>query len=306
MGIGAVFALISPVIATPWDDLSGEQLEQQLQTKFAEGKYSSKGADSCLMCHQKDAKVMALFDSVHGRLDSSKSPMAGLQCEACHGPLGQHNRGGKEPMIDFGPDSKLSAASQNSVCLGCHKQAETQDWHSSIHNLEQVTCVSCHEIHSAKDAVLDKQQVNQVCSECHREQEADMHKRSSHPLHSSQMTCTDCHNPHGSSNRGALKQVTVNDTCYQCHADKRGPLLWEHAPVSEDCTTCHDPHGSVNEHLLTQKAPQLCQQCHVDDGHSSRVVPEQGVDAFGGGRSCLNCHSQIHGSNHPAGSNFSR
>ncbi|WP_252346028.1 hypothetical protein, partial [Shewanella indica] len=29
--------------------------------------------------------------------------MAGLQCEACHGPMGKHNRGGKEPMISFGP-----------------------------------------------------------------------------------------------------------------------------------------------------------------------------------------------------------
>ncbi|KFZ37627.1 cystathionine beta-synthase [Shewanella mangrovi] len=306
LGIGGFLSSIYPVIATPWDDLSSEQLEQQLQTKFTEGNYSSKGADTCLMCHKKDAKVMALFDSVHGSLNSSKSPMAGLQCEACHGPLGQHNRGGKEPMIDFGHDSKLSAESQNSVCLGCHQQGKTQDWHSSMHNLEQVKCVACHQIHSAEDPALNPRKVNTVCSECHRQQQADMHKRSAHPLLDNQMSCINCHNPHGSSSPNALTQATANDTCFQCHADKRGPFLWEHAPVTEDCSICHDAHGSVNEHLLKQKAPQLCQQCHVDDGHASRVVAEPGVDAFGGGRSCLNCHSQIHGSNHPAGSNFSR
>lgn len=51
---------------------------------------------------------MDLFKGVHGAIDSSKSPMAGLQCEACHGPMGKHNRGGNEPVIAFGPDSTLS------------------------------------------------------------------------------------------------------------------------------------------------------------------------------------------------------
>ena len=36
----------------------------------------------------------------------------------------------------------------------------------------------------------------------------------------------------------------LNDTCYDCHAEFRGPYLWEHAPVPEDCSNCHDPHGS--------------------------------------------------------------
>ena len=35
--------------------------------------------------------------------------------------------------------------------------------------------------------------------------------------------------------QAALKKDTVNDTCYTCHADQRGPFLWEHQPVSEDC-----------------------------------------------------------------------
>jgi len=104
------------VQAAPWDLLEPQQLEQTLTEKFAEGKYSTKGADSCLMCHKKSPKVMALFDGVHGDLNSSQSPMAGMQCEACHGPQGKHNRGGKEPMISFGSGSKLPAQSQNSVC----------------------------------------------------------------------------------------------------------------------------------------------------------------------------------------------
>lgn len=122
-----IFLILSPSVIA--QDISsnhqtGEQLEKILTDKFAEGKYSAKGADSCLMCHRKNTTVMAIFDGVHGDINNSKSPMAGLQCEACHGPIGEHNKGGKEPMITFGRDSQLPAPSQNTVCLGCHQNTE--------------------------------------------------------------------------------------------------------------------------------------------------------------------------------------
>ncbi|WP_371998062.1 MULTISPECIES: DmsE family decaheme c-type cytochrome [unclassified Shewanella] len=292
--------------AAPWDDMTGEQVSQKLVEKFAEGKYSPKGADSCLMCHQRTEGVTDIFKGAHGDLTSKDSPMAGLQCEACHGPQGNHNRGGKEPMIQFGKDSKLDAPTQNTVCQGCHNDPEQMAWHSSTHNLEEIACADCHVVHAAKDPALDELTVNDTCTSCHTREKADMNKRSAHPMKWDQMTCIDCHSPHGSMSESALNKPTVNDTCYSCHAEKRGPMLWEHAPVTENCVTCHNPHGSVNEGMLNNRAPQLCQQCHADDGHASRVVLQPGMDAFGGGKSCLNCHSQIHGSNHPAGSLLQR
>ncbi len=292
--------------AVPWGQLTTELLTQKLETKYSEGKYSKKGADTCLMCHKKNNTVMALFEGVHGQEAQANSPMRGLQCEACHGPLGKHNKGGKEPMIAFGKGSKLDAVSRSSVCLGCHNDPQQMAWHSSSHNLDEVACSDCHQIHIAKDPILDPQNVNDTCTSCHPQKKADMNKRSSHPLKWDHMTCIDCHNPHGSMGESALNQVTVNDTCFSCHAEKRGPFLWEHAPATENCVSCHNPHGGVNESLLSSRAPHLCQQCHMDDGHASRVVPQDGHDAFGGGKSCLNCHSQIHGSNHPAGSKLQR
>ncbi|BDY04572.1 DmsE family decaheme c-type cytochrome [Ferrimonas sp. YFM] len=292
--------------AAPWQDLSSAQLEELLVKKFEQGQYSKKGADTCLTCHRKSDQVMAIFSSAHGDTFSPGSPMAELQCETCHGPLGKHNRGGKEPMITFGSDSQLSAQSQNSVCLGCHSDSQSHDWHGSTHQMEELSCTSCHSVHQADNHLSTVSDINAQCSSCHAQQSADKHKRSSHPLAWGQMSCISCHNPHGGSSEFALNELSVNDNCYSCHAEKRGPVLWEHAPVTEDCSICHDPHGSVNKALLKQDAPQLCQQCHLDDGHASKVVRQPGADAFGAGRSCLNCHSQIHGSNHPAGSNFSR
>ncbi len=304
--IGCGLFLLPHLHATPWDDLSSEALEASLTNKFSAGTYSTKGADACLMCHRNNEKVMAIFDGIHGQDTSANSPMAGLQCEACHGPQGKHNKGGKEPMISFGTKSKLPVRAQNSVCQGCHNDAQQMSWHTSTHNLEEVACSDCHQVHTANDPVMDKLMVNETCTSCHSKEKADMNKRSSHPLKWSQMTCIDCHAAHGSMSENSLTKPTVNDTCYGCHAEKRGPFLWEHPPVTEDCVICHNPHGSVNSDLQKHRAPQLCQQCHANDGHASRVVPELGIDAFGGGQSCLNCHSQIHGSNHPSGSLLQR
>ncbi|WP_338592541.1 DmsE family decaheme c-type cytochrome [Shewanella khirikhana] len=287
--------------ATPWKDMPPSEVEATLDKKFAEGKYSPKGADSCLMCHKKSATVMALFDNVHGSTHSSASPMADLQCEACHGPMGSHNKGGKEPMITFGKDAPIPADKQNSVCMSCHQDDKRMAWEGSHHNSADIPCASCHLIHTAKDPITDKQTEVEVCTSCHLAQKADMHKRSSHPLESNQMVCSDCHNPHGSQGEAGLKQMSINENCYACHAEKRGPKLWEHAPVTDNCVSCHNPHGSVNEAMLTIKAPQLCQQCHASVGHTANAQFNAAPSAFTAGQSCMNCHSQVHGSNHPSG-----
>ena len=44
---------------------------------------------------------------------------------------------------------------------------------------------------------------------------------------------------------------TNEEACLKCHVDKRGPFVFEHAPVRiEGCETCHIPHGSMNAKLL--------------------------------------------------------
>jgi DmsE family decaheme c-type cytochrome len=138
------------------------------------------------------------------------------------------------------------------------------------------------------------------------------------------MACSDCHTPHGSAGPHLLLKNTVNETCYTCHAEKRGPFLWEHSPVNDECTTCHTPHGSTNAPLLRTRVPYLCQECHsgdhaaainsganLQDGAATTVngiMPLGGAAARAqlGGRACLNCHVLIHGSNHPAGAKYQR
>jgi DmsE family decaheme c-type cytochrome len=122
------------------------------------------------------------------------------------------------------------------------------------------------------------------------------------PLREGKITCTDCHNPHGSATEALLKANSINDNCYKCHAEKRGPFLFEHAPVRENCDNCHDPHGSINEYSLKLSRPRLCFECH-GFGHGQST----GINSpYTMGRSCQNCHTAIHGSNSPAGGALQR
>ena len=109
----------------------------------------------------------------------------------------------------------------------------------------------------------------------------------------------------------ALIQPTLNDNCYSCHAEKRGPHLWEHPPAAEDCSLCHRPHGSVNDRLLVTRGPFLCQQCHSAAFHPSLLNSGSTMGNRSNnqnllGKNCLNCHSQVHGSNHPSGARLTR
>jgi cytochrome c5 len=68
---------------------------------------------------------------------------------------------------------------------------------------------------------------------------------------------------------------------------------------------------------LAAARPYLCQQCHNSAAqHSGQFFGAHQTAAAalqGGtqsqrvvGRSCQNCHTQIHGSNHPSGARFQR
>ncbi len=292
------------------------QMNAILVEKFKQGRYSPKGADSCLACHGKGTEhdATGIFDNIHGRRDLTNGPFAGLQCEACHGPLGDHMRtprAGKsrEPMLSFSAQSPLSSEQKDSVCLSCHQDQQRMDWHHSDHQQAEVGCTSCHQVHLSQDRMLSETAQTQACSQCHLSVRQAFHQLNAHPVNSGQMQCTDCHNPHASLATAKDTDGLQGQGCVDCHGDKRGPFLWEHAPVSEDCSNCHTPHGGINAKLLKERLPQLCLNCHQPQDHpigSGQQHPLSGNSLFLQGQSCLNCHGQIHGSNHPAGSHFYR
>jgi DmsE family decaheme c-type cytochrome len=267
-------------------------------------------APVCADCHAEQWE--GLGHVPHGNAADPRTPLGrGLTCEACHGDATAHAEDpiAAMPAIRYGPG--YDARIQNETCLGCHRGGHLMHWTGSTHERSQVTCAACHNPHAVEEQVLIRETQGGVCFDCHKQVRADLFRSSSHPLRSGWMSCSSCHNPHGSVADGLLVEHTVNETCYQCHADKRGPFLWEHPPAREDCLNCHRPHGSNNAPLLEARGPYLCQQCHLNPRHPSTLYsgnnlpPNAGADKMLGAN-CLNCHSKVHGSNHPSGARFTR
>ena len=237
--------------------------------------------------------------------------MAHLQCEACHGPGGEHSgrritRATHDLIMDFGERARTPAVEQNKTCMTCHKGDVTLAWTGSAHERNDTSCAGCHSIHTGSDPVGSHIQQAGVCFECHQQQRMDSLKPSAHPLRFNLMVCTDCHSAHASVSSGQLKRNTLNELCVSCHAEFRGPVLFDHAPVSEDCSLCHQPHGSIHPALLTRRPHLLCQSCHSQRGHPSLSFTDNSLvganpSAMVLGRNCMNCHTQVHGSNHPSG-----
>ena len=289
---------------------------------------------TCTRCHDESETrpVLAIYQTRHGNSADPAAPT----CTSCHGASTQHVAGGPgpgkasrpAPDVSFKAHGSVyapsSAVDQEKACLACHRDGQRSHWEGSQHESRDIACASCHRIHVKSDPVLAKATQPEVCFACHKTQRAQTHRLSTHPLDAGQMACSDCHNPHGSTGPKLLVKASVNETCYSCHAEKRGPFLWEHSPVVDDCSNCHTPHGSTTAPLLKTRVPYLCQECHSGDHgaqlnsganlqngnlttvNGSNPLANAAARAQLGGRGCLNCHVLVHGSNHPAGSKFQR
>lgn len=272
------------------------------------------GAETCLACHD-EAPINLILYTPHAQTGDSRTPFGQDGCETCHGPGGNHVADPESVPIGVRFEhGETPAIEQNKVCLTCHQGAMRINWQASPHAAADRTCAGCHTVHAKKDKILLKSAQADVCFGCHREQRAQTLKRSHHPIREGKVACSDCHNPHGSFGPKQLKKDTVNETCFQCHAEKRGPFLWEHAPVVDSCVNCHTPHGSSQPRLLKVRTPMLCQQCHSETFHPSTIYGGQDLppnvlsnsSARLLAKGCMNCHPMIHGTNHPSGPRLTR
>lgn len=275
---------------------------------------------ACYRCHPKTRQ---LEEVAHPH--QIRGPN-GFNCTTCHRPHG-----------------KVSAETRMDGCLRCHDGSPTIAWRSSIHAHNGVACADCHNAHphTKVSRVVNISHTTvqrpgrlpmcvdepEACYACHPTVYAQNALPSHHPIREGKMVCSACHDSHGQA-RGNLKADSVNELCYECHAEKEGPFVYEHAPATENCDYCHEPHGTVASNLLRQPVTFLCLRCHA--GHSTHdrfnncqrchVFPPGGgliTDVGAGPRSpsiptnpqlraalytdCTQCHQQIHGSDLPEG-----
>lgn len=279
---------------------------------MAEGKAEYAGVEACKGCHEDYYNSYA--SSIHAKKKIPGSPAKQDACESCHGAGADHagKGGGKGVGGIFAFNKNVDARAKAARCLVCHEESKTMAfWDLGAHKKNDVACDDCHKIHAPVTQKL-KSNEDQLCFRCHQDIKSQFNKQSHHPVKEGLIKCSNCHDVHGGFGKKMIKTDEVNELCYECHTEKRGPFMNEHPPVAENCLTCHEAHGSSHNRLLERKVPQICQNCHDVQGGGHFSQPYTSQYSFGGsaasdknkffGRSCLNCHTNIHGSNGPGGS----
>ncbi len=292
-----------------------------------EGKKAEKdndkgyaGVEICQTCHPKVYDQLAKTAMGTMFLKHPRTAGEKLGCETCHGQGAEHvASGGKSfaGMVRFTKGTPNSALERSETCLKCHQKRERLFWCGSIHETQGLTCTTCHAVHTGPGAAgrfqLTNLTVEDTCKTCHKQQVAAEYNISHHPQREGKMSCASCHNPHGTASPKLINAVNTRELCFKCHAQYRGPFVFQHPPVMEDCFNCHQPHGGPFPSLLKAPPIRLCRECHISFHNIkfSGIAPNK----TGGtrirsnqmmGGACLNCHKNIHGSNNLNGNLFFR
>ena len=182
------------------------------------------GQDTCVTCHE----TQTYKGTMHALASNPRTPAAGRGCESCHGPGKAHAESGGDTskIIRLG---QLKPQEASVYCVTCHDRGTHALWTGSQHDQRNVGCVSCHSVHSPKGPKQLKLATQQAqCGTCHKNVVNRLNRFNHMPVREGKIECSSCHNPHGSTNIKLLKAgTTVDQACTSCHAEKRGPYLWE-------------------------------------------------------------------------------
>lgn len=215
--------------------------------------------EQCLGCHDfgPESPVHEVLSGSHGVAGEPADMASRRGCQDCHGDSTDHARSPTRvsPGVSFGPHWSATSNAQDGQCLTCHEdEGKAENWQHSLHMLENLTCVTCHDIHSAQDKVLDVRQQAEVCTVCHKAQKQGIHGMARRAARNP--ACTECHNPHD-------------------HETPRTEML---ANQSAGCSTCHDLVRMAGQARVSDKAKsyhkvmarpaRTCLDCHEGVAHA--------------------------------------
>ena len=202
------------------------------------------------------------------------------------------------------------------TCAGCHPK-QYEEFKHSTHSRIAIPgdkdkvgvqgCETCHgpgSLHAEAGGgkgvgIINPRKDPSICFSCHLDKKAEFRLPYHHPVLEGKMSCADCHNAHGEDVRpwSATSMKDINEACYKCHKDQRGPFVWEHEALREGCATCHKIHGSIHEKMLLARDANLCLRCHTQVGFPTIGKSSHATRLPTGTCFSAACHTAVHGSN---------
>jgi DmsE family decaheme c-type cytochrome len=145
---------------------------------------------------------------------------------------------------------------------------------------------------------LSPKQTSEICLRCHAgKEEHNNYKRGEHWRND--VSCTNCHNPHGGKTTYKMLEQKEPQLCFSCHNEMKAQFSMPfHHKVPEGamkCSDCHNPHGGfeLKQVRLATGADAPCMKCHADK--QGPFVFEHAPLRVEG---CVICHNP-HGSDNP-------
>lgn len=261
----------------------------------------------CLECHDhgEGAPANRVLLGSHG---IEGEDMAGRRgCLDCHGDSEQHiaNPRQASPDVSFGPRWSADPAAQDAPCLACHEDDVARDWRHALHMVNNLTCITCHDIHAEQDQVLVADQQFTICTTCHKAQKSGIHDLGSGGAQDP--PCSACHDPH--NHEAAAPRMHANDSagCVFCHHEEQMETLAALNPRAgnfhrmldrsqRDCLDCHQGIAHAPEDSAPPLQPMAVPGRAVTlfyPGHASRQWLERehpGSQPLRQGTDCQRCH----------------
>ena len=193
-------------------------------------------------------EIVSTCGKCHTSMHALKSShlSTGRACLECH-TLG-HTTAFTEQNQQ--PQQSLLKDVSSDLCTRCHapiRAKMNRPFHHPSDEHDNV-CLSCHNPHETR-AELTRKAVDTKCASCHPEAGGPfmfVH------LGTQNNGCSECHDPHGSTNANLLNRHTTRFLCLSCHTDT--PTFHNQAdPKFRQCTACHSAiHGSNMNKLFME------------------------------------------------------
>jgi predicted CXXCH cytochrome family protein len=203
IGIPIIVIGLILFFAIPASHAQQQNTQKADSTDGPKAQYTAEGTEHCVRCHSGE-RITNMAKTLHGDKENPHTPYAKQGCESCHGPGSLHvsrARGGRGfPLLIAFREEEEAVQRHTEACIGCHGKdvgkQKGMEWNGSVHAVEDMTCVNCHELHIEGNPLKEQKQQVEVCANCHDEQITNHRRFEKVGIVFDKLTCYECHDIH--------------------------------------------------------------------------------------------------------------